>query len=666
MASYTQAGRPLRIGTELGEDVLLLTGFSGEEAVSAPFRFTVDMLSEDDSIDPNSILRSPITLTIQLVDDEERSLHGLVSRFVQLGQMAEEGLTAYRAEVVPWLWFLSLSSECRIYQNKSVLEIAEQIFKDLGYSDFEFKCVKSYPKREYCVQYRETHLNFVSRLLEEEGIFYFFQHSDSKHVLTLADDTSAIKDCPVQSTVRVSAVPGAWQEEDVITSVQREHAAYIGKVTLRDYDYLQPSLQLENSVSGKGVEEVYDYPGSFVDLDEGERLARLQLEGREAWHELVRGEGVCRSLQSGYAFELKDHYRKDTNQKYQLLSVRHSARAGDYRAQDSAPFEYRNEFLAIPHSVPFRPIPRSRKPLVQGSQTALVVGKSGEEIWVDKHARVKVQFYWDRVGEKDEKSSCWVRVSSTWAGKGWGFIQIPRIGQEVIVDFLEGDPDRPIITGRVYNAEQVPPYDLPSNQTQSGVKSRSSKSGGTENFNEIRMEDLKGSELFYIHAEKDKQVLVKNDRSESVGNNETISIGNDRSEEVGKNESISIGENRTENVGKDESITIGGKRVDTVVGDEVIDVGGDRSETVGKNETVSIEGRRSHTITGKDKLEVGEDLVIEAGDKVVIKTGNASITMKSNGEIKIEGKNITTDDSGKTQIKASGDVNIKGAKVTSN
>jgi len=666
MADYTQAGRPLKVGTELGDDVLLLTGFSGEEAVSAPFRFNVDMLSADDSIDPDSMLRSPITLSIQLTGDDERVLHGLVNRFVQLGQVAEEGLTSYRAEVVPWFWFLSLSSECRIYQNKTVLEIAEQVFKDLGYSDFEFKCVKSYPKREFCVQYRETHLNFISRLLEEEGIFYFFQHSDSKHVLTLADDASAVKDCPVQSTVRVSPAPGAWQEEDIITTVQREHSAYIGKVTLRDYDYLQPSLQLEGSVSGEGVEEIYDYPGNFAEMDEGERLARLQLEGREAWHECIRGEGVCRSLQSGYAFELKNHYRKDMNQKYQLLSVRHSARAGDYRASDSAPFEYRNEFMAIPHSVPFRPPFRSRKPVVQGSQTALVVGKSGEEIWVDKHGRVKVQFYWDRVGAKDEKSSCWVRVSSTWAGKGWGFVQIPRIGQEVIVDFLEGDPDRPIITGRVYNAEQIPPYTLPGNQTQSGFKSRSSKSGGTDNFNEIRMEDLKGSEVLYIHAEKDEEIVVENDRTLSIGNDDSVTVGNNRSEQVEKNETVSIGKNEEFSVGENMSLSVGKNRTE--------DVGENSSTDVGKNMNVQVEGNsdltinKTYTVKVKDdhkeevekgySLKAKKKIFIESKDSIEIKTGSASIVMKKNGDIQIKGGNIT--------VKGSGDVVLKGSKIAEN
>ncbi|UCC71415.1 MAG: type VI secretion system tip protein VgrG [Gemmatimonadota bacterium] len=664
MADYSQADRPFRVETVLGPDVLLLQGFSGQEGVSTPFSFTLDLVSEEASVSANDVLRTAAVVTMDLAGGEQRVIHGLINRFVQLGQSDE--LTFYRAEIVPWVWFLSLSSDCKIFQNLSVLEIVEQVFKDQGYSDFEIKCVRNYASREYCVQYRETHLNFVSRLLEEEGIFYFFQHSESKHILTLADDASAVKPCPGQSRVRISPMPEAAPEEDFVTAFEREHAAYIGTVTLRDYDHLQPSLRLESSVSGDGREEVYDYPGNYTQLDDGERLARLQLEEQEAWHEIVRGESTCRSLQSGCTFDLEEHYLREANQTYQLLQVRHSARAGDYRSWDTAAFEYRNDFVAIPHSVPFRPPRTTPKPVVQGSQSALVVGKAGEEIWVDKHGRVKVQFYWDRDGKKDENSSCWVRVSSGWAGKGWGVIQIPRIGQEVIVDFLEGDPDRPIITGRVYNAEQTPPYDLPGNQTQSGVKSRSSKGGGTDDFNEIRMEDLKGSELLYIHAEKDKQVVVENDRMESVGHNESISISNDRSETVGANESITIEKNRTESVGSNENITIGGNRIESVKKNETIDVGENRTEEVGKNERVAIGQSRTHDVGKDDTLKIGKDLFIDAGDKIVLKTGSSSISMKKNGDIQIKGKNITLEGSGKIRIKASSDVNIKGSKVTNN
>ena len=665
MATYTQSKRSMKVDTALGADVLLLDGFAGDEGVSTPFFYTLDLLSEDASIDAKKLLRSAVVVTLELADGGPRIIHGLVRRFVQLGR-SEDKLTTYRAEVVPWLWFLSLSSECKIFQDLSVLDIIEKVFKAQGYNDFQIKCTKSYPKREYCVQYRETHLNFVSRLMEEEGIFYFFEHSKDKHVLTLADANSAVKPCPGQATARMAVQSGAWQEVDVVTAFEREHAVQSDKVTLRDYDYLQPSLQLENSVAGDGKSEVYDYPGNFLKPDEGDRYARLRLEEHEAWRQVVRGASTCRAFQSGWRFDLKEHYRSDANQTYMLVRVQHSGHAGGYHAGEADAPHYHNSFVAIPHGVPFHPPRTSPKPLVWGSQSALVVGKSGEEIWVDKHGRVKVQFHWDRNGKKDESSSCWVRVSSAWSGKNWGVVHIPRIGQEVIVDFLEGDPDRPIITGRVYNADQTPPYALPGDQTQSGIKSRSSKAGGTDNFNEIRFEDKKGSEVLFIHAEKDEQVEVENDRSDSVGHDETVSIGNDRSESVKNNESITIDKNRTESVGGDESVSISGNRSLSVSKDETIDVTGKRTDSVGKNEDVTIADNRSHSIGKDDKLDVGKNLLINTGDSVTIKTGDASISMKTNGDIKIKGNNIKIEASGKVQIEASSDVNIKGSKVTNN
>jgi type VI secretion system secreted protein VgrG len=678
MASFTQTNRPLRVKTPLGPDDLLPSSVSGVEGVSMPFRFVLDLLSENDSIAAASLLRKPVVITLDLLDGETREIHGLVNRFVQLGQ--EEDLVHYEAEIVPWLWFLSLSRDCRIFQNLSVLEIVEKVFQSQGYSDFENRCARSYPKREYCVQYRETHLDFVSRLLEEEGIFYFFEHTDAKHVLVLADDSKSLKPCPRNAVGRMAT--RSFQDEDTLTSLRQEHSVHIGKVALRNYDEMQPSLTLHGASSGDGLEEVYDYLGGFTKIEEGERYARLQLEAEEALRQLVRGEGSCRCFQSGFRMTVRDHYRKDVNGEYLLLQVQHSASVGDYRASTPEPFDYRNQFLAIPHDAPFRPARKTSRPRVHGTQTALVVGKAGEEIWVDKHGRVKVQFYWDRDGKKDENSSCWVRVSSNWAGKGWGAIQIPRMGQEVIVDFLDGDPDRPIITGRVYNAEQAPPYTLPANQTQSGVKSRSSKGGGTENFNEIRMEDKKGSELLYVHAEKDKQVEVENNRDEHVGGNETIEIDGNRTESVKKNEDIAIKGNRKEDVSKNETIAIGGNRSETVGGNETVSIAGNRGVTVDKNETLDVGASRTMTIgknesltigqsratkVGKDdQLDVGKKLIISAGDEIQIKTGSASITMKKNGTITIKGKDVNISGSGKINIKASSDVTIKGSQIKQN
>ncbi|MDH5197281.1 MAG: type VI secretion system tip protein VgrG, partial [Gemmatimonadota bacterium] len=314
MGTYSQDKRPIRVQTALGKEELLLGEFAGNEGVSQLFSFTLDLLSENAAVDPASVLRKPATVTIELPGGGQRYINGTVNRFLQLGQL--EGLTFYRAEIVPWLWFLSLSSDCKIFQNLSVTEIVEQVFKDLGYSDFAIRCAGTYPKREYCVQYRETHLNFVSRLLEEEGIFYFFEHEDGKHTLVLADGPSAVQPCPGQSSARMATHTEA-QPDDVIMRLEREHAVESGKVTLRDYDPLQPSLRLEGTVTGKGKEELYDYPGDFTAMGEGDRYARLRLEAHEARQQIVRGGGSCRGMQSGYRFDLKEHYRREVNQAYQ-------------------------------------------------------------------------------------------------------------------------------------------------------------------------------------------------------------------------------------------------------------------------------------------------------------------------------------------------------------
>lgn len=673
---YSLSLRPLRLDTALGPDRLLVAGFSGVEGVSLPYSFHVDLLSTSHDIKAADLLRTGMTLTIEQADGSERAIHGLVRSFAR-GERTVD-FVRYEAELVPWLWFLSLSRDCKIFQNKTVLEIVEEVFDSQGYTDYEIKCRESYPKREFCVQYRESHLNFVSRLMEEEGIFYFFRHSEDKHVLVLADSNDAFAESPGAAKLRLLPKQAPLPDrEDVLLRVRQEHSVHVGKISLKDYDPLQPSLSLASSVPGDGKEEVYDYPGLYTTQDAGDRYARLQLEAAEALRHVVRGEGTCRALRSGYRFTVEDDLRRDLGEgDFVLLRVQHTAKAGEYHSgqAESGFFEYRSEFLAIPHSVTYRPPRQAKKPVVRGSQTAVVVGKSGEEIWTDKHGRVKLHFHWDRDSKKDEKSSCWVRVASPWAGKGWGMINIPRIGQEVIVDFLEGDPDRPIITGRVYNAEQVPPYELPANQTQSGIKSRSSKGGGTENFNEIRMEDKKGEELLYIHAEKDQEIVVENDRRDKVGHDESIEIGNDqaikvgndRTESVGNDESISIGGNRSQSIGKDENVSVAGNRSESVGKDETIQIDGKRTETVGKDESVSVGGKRAVDVGKDDTLNVGKKFMLTAGDEITIKTGSASIVLKKDGTITIKGKDITIQGSGKVNVKASSDVVIKGSQVKQN
>jgi type VI secretion system secreted protein VgrG len=677
--SFTQAGRPFTVTTPLGADKLLLERFTGEEAVSAPFHFTLEMMSKSNNVSADSLLRQPISINIELSDGGSRVIHGRVSRFVQLG--SADGLTSYRADVVPWLWFLSLASDCRIFQHLSAIEIIKKIFDENGFPDYKVSVAKSYPKREYCVQYRESHLDFVSRLMEEEGIFYFFEHSGSKHTLILADGASAVK-ASVTAKVKMASAGKDEATDDVLDRVELETVARTGKVVLADYNPATPSTQLQSTAAGKHKEEVYDYPGNFLVRDEGDRYARIRLEEREAMQVVVRGEGNVRGLQTGAKFDLVGHYRADLNKPYFLLRVWHSGSVGSYHAGTDAQAMYRTRFVGVPAAVPYHPPHVTPKPRVFGSQTAVVVGKSGEEIDVDKNGMVVVQFHWDRKGGKNEKSSCRVRVSSAWAGKGWGFITIPRIGQEVIVDFLEGDPDRPIITGRVYNAEQVPPYTLPASGTQSGIITRSSKGGASDNFNEIWFEDEKGKEEVYIHAEKDKNEVVENDNDEDIGNDEKIKVGNNQSITIGKDQAIRVGASRTETVGESESVSVSKNRTHKVGENESVTIGknmtvsvtDNRDVTVGKDMTEDVKGALSVTVAKDSAVSVGKNygvsadkmitikaadsLTIESDKEILIKTGSASIHMKKSGDIEIKGAKI--------QVKASGDLVLKGSKIAAN
>lgn len=684
MASYSQAERHLRLKTTLGEDKFLIERLSGTESISAPFLFTLDVLSEDPSVSPDDLLRQPVGIAID-APGSERMLHGHVRRFVQQGR--SKGLTRYHMEVVPRLWFLSLSRDCRIYQEMSVPDIVSAVFGEMEVPDFQIRCTGSYPPREYCVQYRETHLEFVSRLLEEEGIFYFFEHGEDGHTLVLADAPSAIEPCPGQATAKIADDSGTWREEDVVTSLVLERSARTGKVVLTDYNPLTPALNLQVEIGDAGKSEQFDYPGEYEANADGDRYARLRLEELEAEAEVVHGDSTCRHFRPGSRVELQGHYRRDANKPYLLVRVHHEAGSGGYRAEMADSFDYRNSFTAIPYATPYRPARTTPRPIIHGSQTAVVTGPSGEEIYVDKYGRVKVQFHWDRKGKEDDKSSCWVRVSSTWAGKAWGFIQIPRIGQEVVVNFLEGNPDAPLITGRVYNADQMPPYALPANQTQSGLKTRSSKDGSTEDFNELRFEDLAGSEQVYLHAQKDWDTVVENDRTLDVGNDETITVKHDRAKTVDGDETVTVKGNRTEKVSKDESITIEGKRTETVSKDESITIQGKREESVGQKESVTIGQSREHTVGQEDKVTVGasrkatiaqndetsagqavtikagQSITLQAGMEITLQAGPCSIKLGPSG-IEVTGvPNVVIKAAAQVQIQGAAQVDVQGAMV---
>jgi type VI secretion system secreted protein VgrG len=542
-SSYTQVPHPMRVYTPLGTDVLLLENIDGVEAISRPFEFRLDMISENSSISASSLIRQPVHVEIDLEDGSQRFIHGRVSHFVQCGRrtVGRTVMTSYRAVIRPWLWFLSLWQDCKIFQNLSVPDIVEQVFTNHGFTDFSPSLTGSYDPREFCVQYRESGLDFVSRLLQDEGIFYYFTHSADKHELVLTDSISGCDPCPGQSTARIWIAKASYLQDDIIEDVEYTVAADSGQVTLEDYNFTQPSNNLMVNIAGEDPEEIYDYPGKYADRTSGERYARLRLEEREMTEQIIRGSGNTRGFIAGYTFTLQDHFNTSLNEEYLITSLHLTMGTNAFLTTPKFREDYTNQFEAIPSTVDYRPARVTPKPVIAGVQTAVVVGPSGEEIYCDQYGRVKVQFPWDRVGTNDENSSCWIRVSQEWAGKTWGAVFLPRMGQEVIVEFLEGDPDRPIITGRVYNAEQMPPYTLPTNQTQSGIKTRSSKGGSGSNCNEFRFEDLMGSELVLLHAEKDLTVEVENNETRTVSNARTTTITNNDSTTITQgNESTTI------------------------------------------------------------------------------------------------------------------------------
>ena len=494
-----QANRSLQITTPFGKDVLLLAKLAGAEHLSQLYSYQLALFSEAGDLDPDKILGKDVTVQVKLPSGgSTRHFHGFVSRFSQGNY--ERRLHEYEAEVVPWLWFLTRSADCRIFQNKSVLDIFEEVVKEYGFTDYKLP-PGSYPPLGYCVQYCETDFNFVSRLLEREGIYYWFKHEDGRHTLMLANDLSALVTAPGYDSVPFFP-PGdeANRPRDHLSAWEHERNLQPGAYASTDYDFEAPTNSLAgvSSIAGKHARadyEIFDYPADIAKMNAGEtkRVTKIRMQELRAQHFTGRGRGDAAGLATGHKFKLTSYPRADLNIEYLITGTAHTYTSD---AHDAGRADTQMECAAsvdcIDAKTPFRPQRSTRRPLIHGTQTAIVVGAGGEEIYTDKYGRVKVQFHWDRYGKNDQDSGCWISVSQIWSGKQWGAMHVPRIGQEVIVSFLDGDPDRPIIVGTVPNGANMPPYELPTNMTQSGIKSRSSKGGSPDNFNEIRFEDKKG------------------------------------------------------------------------------------------------------------------------------------------------------------------------------
>jgi len=659
VATYTQDTRRIVIDTPLGDDVLLLSAFVGHEEMSRLFNFELELLSPKDNISPNSIVGKNVTFSVKYADDTWRHFNGHVNRFAYCGR--GDRLSIFRATVVPWFWFLTKTSDLRIFQNKTVPDIIKQIFSDLGFTQFKIDAKGSHPKWDYCVQYRETDFNFVSRLMEQEGMFYFFQHDKGKHTLVISDHKGAYLDGRDADAVEMRGHLSEPEIFDHIYTWEHHHEFRSGKWAHTDYNFETPSTSLMAdaksvvNMDGNGKLEFYDFPGEYEKKSEGDDEVKWRMEEEEAPHERVQGESHCRSFSPGVKFKVKNHFHKEEEGKtFVITAVRHVGRAGNtyVTTTDSTTDSYRNNFTCIPDSVSYRPPRLTPKPMIHGSQTAVVVGPKGEEIYTDKYGRIKVQFHWDREGKKDEKSSCWIRCSQISAGKNWGVMSIPRIGQEVVVSYLEGDPDRPLVTGVVYNAEQMPAYELPKEMTKSWIKTNSSKGG--DGFNEIRFEDKKDKEQIFIHAERNMDTRVKSDCMERVAGNRHLIVGNenggDQRELVHGDKHLHVKGNQIELIEIDNRLTVGGQ--------QDIVVKGNRKQLVKGNEYVHIEGAKFENIESFHSMDVGMHSVksgthhlfdaryainFKAGTHVIIEAGTELSLVGPGGFIHIGAGGVTID-----------------------
>jgi len=662
-----QSKRLLALSTPLGADTLVPWAFSGREAVSELFEYTIDMVSEEPALDPSRILGQRITLTLRHTGTAERYFNGIVRKLEQ-GMPHGIGLRNYRAVVVPELWLTTLRRDSRIFQDKSVKEIVKAVLADAGITP-RIRAIGGQTVRGYCVQYDETDFNFISRLLEEEGLFYFFKHSKDGHEMFIGDATSHYEDCDEKEVTLTTT--GHFQGA-ALASWEVGSALFSGKVTQRDYDYEAPAKDLKTEITtGKQPallkkHEVYHYPGRYADRSVGTKLTDARIEALEATHQQYSGSGSSAGLYPGGKARLKGAiYKAPESSAFVCLEVEHSARDDSSLSQQAAPPSYSNRFRAMADSALFRPQRRATRELVRGPLTALVVGPSGEEIYCDKLGRIKVQFHWDRQGKKDENSGCWVRVAQMLAGKNWGSQFIPRIGMEVVVQFLHGDPDRPLVVGTVYNGENAPPYGLPANKTQSGLKTRSSPKGDGANFNELRFEDKKGEEQIYFHAEKDFERIVENDDALEVGNDQSIEVKKNRAKTITEgNETIAIKEgNRTTTLGKGNDTL----KIDTGNRAATIAKGNDALTLDKGGRTVDLKGAGNHVL----KLAQGNaDVTLQSGNYTLkASAGKISIEAAQSIELKVGGTSLKLSPTGiemkgpMVKIQADAKAEVKGALV---
>lgn len=708
MGVYTQAKRPLAVTTPLGKDALLLVELRGREAISELFNFQFDLLAKNEAgVAFDRLLGQKVCGELLLPDGKSRYFHGIVNRLSQ--GRRDLTFTHYRADIVPQFWVLTKKVQSRIFQHQTVPEILKKVLAGL---DVAWEIRGTFQPRDYCAQYRESDFDFASRLMEEEGIYYFFKHSAGGHTMVVANLPGSHVDVPGEPSAIYEEIRGGNRVEDRISAWEKVQELRSGKLTLWDHcfelphKHLDASKSIQDSVAVGSVThklkvanndklEIYDFPGGYAQrfdgvdksggdksgdlqniFEDNKRTVEIRMQQEALPSLLIEGSSNCRQFVSGHKFRLERHF--DADGPYVLTAVEHSASVeADYRSGEGEQLVYQNRFQCIPFALPFRPRQGTPRPTVLGSQSAVVVGPAGSEIFTDKYGRVKVQFHWDREGKNDADSSCWIRVAQAYAGKGWGSICIPRIGQEVIVDFMEGDPDQPIVTGRVYNADAMPPYPLPGGNAISGLKSNSTPGGG--GYNEFILDDTKGKELIRVHGqfdmdstiEHDLREHVKNNRSRDVKVNETIQIGVDQSITVGSNQSLKVGSNQTfeiganqtGKVGANKSLDVGANHTEKIGSNMTINVGSCLTESVGINYAETVGAAMELTVGAAMTLSVGAAMMQSVGAAYMLSVG--AIMKESVGASKSSsvGSNLTETVGGKHSETVTGAYTLKAKTI---
>ena len=622
-----------------------VVNFNIWERMSSPYMLNLSLACPK-PIKFDGALQKEALLTIK-GQGTDRYVHGIVSRFEHTGQTGSKPQDIkylYDAQVIPFTQLLSLEQDCRIFQDKQVQEIVEDIFKDskIPSDRYEFRLFNKEHKRRFCVQYRETDLDFINRILQEEGIYYFYEHSKDKHIMVFADDPVCHKPISGNTSLEFKPASGLNPESEVISLIQFSRRLRPGTYVQTNYNFKKPSLPLKTLETHKDENiqkyEIYDYPGQYGDQDKGKRLTKIGMEEKTALAEQAKGESNCLRLIPGYTFKVEGNELVEFNKEYlliELTTVGGQPQTLEEHAGGTAT-KFGNDFVAIPSSVCYRPKKTIDKPVIHGLQSATVVGPENEEIYVDEYGRVKVQFHWDRIGKKNEQSSCWLRCAQAWGGGGWGSMFIPRIGDEVLVSFMEGDPDWPIITGSVYNGRHMPLYDLPANKTRSTIRTRSYPN--SNGYNELRFEDMAGQEEVYLQGEKDWNILIKNDKGQTIGHDETLSVANNRtksvgvnqSESIGMNKTITVGANHSESIGSNMTLTVGANKFDTTAINVAETVGAAKELTIGGLYQISVGGAMNETVAGAKAEEVG-------GYKALVVANNMTEYVKADRKSTVDG-----------------------------